>query len=136
MTKSTTNNKNNQHNNEAISEAIDLLVGKGVDLSNVLSEGGLLKQLTKRLVEKALESEMDDHLGYNRYDRTDSDNACNGYSSKNLITDNGLIAIDIPRDRKAGFEPAIIPKRQTRIDGLDQKILSLYAKGMSLAYNQ
>jgi transposase-like protein len=129
MTKHASKNKDN----EAISEAIDLLVGKGVDLSNVLSEGGLLKQLTKRLVEKALESEMDDHLGYNRYDRTDSENARNGASSKNLVTDNGLITIDVPRDRKGGFEPVIIPKRQTRIDGLDQKILSLYAKGMSLS---
>ncbi len=129
MSKNTINNKNN----EAISEAIDLLVSKGIDLPNILNEGGLLKQLTKRLVEKALESEMDDHLGYNRYDRTESDNSRNGASSKNLITDNGLITIDTPRDRKGEFEPIIIPKRQTRIDGLDQKILSLYAKGMSLS---
>lgn len=126
--------KNNQNSNDAvISEAIDLLVDKGVDLSNMLSSEGLLKQLTKRLVEKALESEMDDHLGYTKYDRTDSDNARNGASSKNLITDNGLITIDVPRDREAKFEPTLIPKRQTRVDGLDQKIISLYAKGMSLS---
>lgn len=126
--------KNNQHSNDAaISEAIDLLIGKGVDLSTMLNSGGLLKQLTKRLVEKALESEMNDHLGYIKYDRTDSDNARNGASSKNLVTDNGLITIDVPRDRDAKFEPALIPKRQTRIDGLDQKIISLYAKGMSLS---
>ena len=118
---------------EAISEAIDLLVHKGVDLSTVLSEGGLLKQLTKRLVERALESEMDEYLGYNKYDRTDSANARNGVSQKNLITDNGPIIIDVPRDRQAEFEPALIPKRQVRVDGLDQKILSLYAKGMSLS---
>lgn len=128
------NKKNNQSSNDiAISEAIDLLTSKGVDLSTMLSEGGLLKQLTKRLVEKALESEIDDHLGYTKYTRTDTDNARNGVSSKNLITDNGLITIDVPRDRDAKFEPALIPKRQTRIDGLDQKILSLYAKGMSLS---
>jgi len=128
------NKKNNLNSNDiAISEAIDLLTSKGVDLSTMLSEGGLLKQLTKRLVEKALESEMDDHLGYTKYTRTDTDNARNGVSSKNLITDNGLITIDVPRDRDAKFEPALIPKRQTRIDGLDQKILSLYAKGMSLS---
>ena len=110
-----------------------MLVNKGIDLSSVLSEGGLLKQLTKRLVERALESEMDEHLGYSKYDRTDSANARNGVSSKNLITDNGVITIDVPRDRQAEFEPAIIPKRQVRVDGLDQKILSLYAKGMSLS---
>jgi len=76
---------------------------------------------------------MDDHLGYTKYTRADSDNARNGASSKNLIIDNGLITIDVPRDRDAKFEPALIPKRQTRIDGLDQKIISLYAKGMSLS---
>lgn len=125
--------KNESSSDVAIFEAVDLLVSKGVDLSTVLAEGGLLKQLTKRLVEKALESEMDSHLGYAKYDRVDSDNARNGASSKNLVTDNGLITIDVPRDREAKFEPALIPKRQTRIDGLDQKIISLYAKGMSLS---
>jgi putative transposase len=126
--------KHDQNSNDiAISEAIDLLTSKGVDLSTMLKEGGLLKQLTKRLVEKALESEMDDHLGYSKYTRTYTDNARNGVSSKNLITDNGVITIDVPRDRDAKFEPVLIPKRQTRIDGLDQKILSLYAKGMSLS---
>ena len=125
--------KNESGSSAAIFEAVDLLVSKGVDLSTVLAEGGLLKQLTKRLVEKALESEMDSHLGYARYDRADVDNARNGASSKNLVTDNGLITIDVPRDREAKFEPALIPKRQTRVDGLDQKILSLYAKGMSLS---
>lgn len=125
--------KNQNQEDVAISEAIDLLVDKGVDLSTMLNSGGLLKQLTKRLVEKALESEMDDHLGYSKYDRANVDNARNGASIKNLVTDNGLITIEVPRDREAKFEPALIPKRQTRIDGLDQKIISLYAKGMSLS---
>jgi transposase-like protein len=84
-------------------------------------------------VEKALQSEMDEHLGYAKYDRIDSDNVRNGLSTKNLITDNGVITLDVPRDRESTFEPAIIPKRRTRINGLDQKILSLYAKGMSLS---
>lgn len=125
--------KNQNQEDVAISEAIDLLVDKGVDLSTMLNSGGLLKQLTKRLVEKALESEMDDHLGYSKYDRANVDNARNGASIKNLVTDNGLITIEVPRDREAKFEPALILKRQTRIDGLDQKIISLYAKGMSLS---
>ena len=91
----------------------------------MLEKDGLLKQLTKRLVEKALTSEMDDHLGYDRYGRNDSDNSRNGISQKSLVTDNGHIKIEVPRDREARFEPAIVPKRQTRIEGLDQKILSL-----------
>lgn len=128
-----TKEDNQNSDDAAISEAIGLLTSKGVDLSTMLSSDGLLKQLTKRLVEKALEAEMDDHLGYAKYDRADVDNARNGASSKNLVTDNSLITIDVPRDRDAKFEPALIPKRQTRIDGLDQKIISLYAKGMSLS---
>jgi len=67
-----------------------LLVNKGVDLSTVLSEGGLLKLLTKRFVERALESEMSEHFGYNKYDRTDAVNSRNGVSQKNLILDNRL----------------------------------------------
>lgn len=127
--KEVTNNKDN----EAIGAAIDLLVDNGVDLSNVLKEGGLLKQLTKRLVEKALQAEMDEHLGYTKYSRVDTENARNGISEKSLITDNGVITVEVPRDRESKFEPVIVPKRKTRIDGLDQKILSLYAKGMSLS---
>lgn len=123
----------NKKNNEAIAQAVELLIDNDTDVTNFFKEGGLLKQLTKRLVEKVLQSEMNDHLGYDRYDRRISDNTRNGLSRKNLITDNGVITIDIPRDREAKFEPAIIPKRQTRIEGLDQKILSLYAKGMSLS---
>jgi transposase-like protein len=80
-----TKNNTNKQDNEAISAAIDLLVDKGIDLSNALNEGGLLKQLTKRLVEKALQSEMDEHLGYAKYDRIDSDNVRNGLSTKNFV---------------------------------------------------
>ncbi|CAM4379268.1 MAG: hypothetical protein LEGION0398_MBIBDBAK_01065 [Legionellaceae bacterium] len=123
----------NEKDRDAITAAIELLVEKGVDLSCVLEEEGLLKQLSKRLVEKALQSEMDNHLGYPRYQRADSDNARNGITNKNVLTGNGIISLDIPRDRESMFEPQFIQKRQTRIDGLDQKILSLYAKGMSLS---
>jgi putative transposase len=120
-------------NKDAISEAVDLLISKGTDTSNFWSKDGLLKQLTKRLVEKALESEMKEHLGYDKYVRSDTDNFRNGLSQKNIVTDNGVITIDVPRDRDSEFEPAIIPKRRTRIEGLDDKIISLYAKGMSMS---
>lgn len=118
---------------DGISKAIDVLIESGVDLSTVFDQGGLLKQLSKRLVEKALESEMTTHLGYSKYDRHASENARNGLSSKQVITDNGVITVEVPRDRAATFEPILLPKRQTRIPGLDDKILSLYAKGMSLS---
>jgi putative transposase len=119
--------------NKAINQAVDLLIENEADISTILKEGGLLKELTKRLVEKALQSEMSNHLGYDKYERSTLDNARNGSSDKKLITENGIIEIEIPRDRNGEFEPAIVPKRKSRIDGFDQKVLSLYAKGMSLS---
>ena len=116
-----------------INAAVDLLIEGDVDLSNALGEEGLIKQLSKRILELALQAEMDDHLGYSRYDRSDLQNARNGAFQKTLITNNGVIELDVPRDRNGDFEPAIVKKKQNRIAGLDQKIVSLYAKGMSLS---
>jgi putative transposase len=76
---------------------------------------------------------MDNHLGYVKYQRDESDNARNGLTKKKVFTGNGVINIEVPRDRESTFEPQLIQKRQSRISGLDQKILSLYAKGMSLS---
>ena len=116
-----------------INAAVDLLIEGDVDLSNALGKDGLIKQLSKRILEKALQVEMDDHLGYSRYDRSELQNARNGTFQKNLITNNGVIEVDVPRDRNGDFEPIIVKKKQNRIAGLDQKIVSLYAKGMSLS---
>ena len=76
---------------------------------------------------------MDEHVGYDRYDRSESKNSRNGNYNKNLITENGVVDLDVPRDRDGTFVPAIVPKHKNRIEGLDPKILSLYAKGMSLS---
>jgi putative transposase len=116
-----------------INAAVDLLIENNVDLSNALGKDGLIKQLSKRILERALQAEMDDHLGYSRYNRSEIQNARNGEFQKNLITDNGVIELNIPRDRNGNFEPAIVKKKQSRIAGLDQKIVSLYAKCMSLS---
>jgi putative transposase len=116
-----------------INAAVDLLIENNVDLSNALGKDGLIKQLSKRILERALQAEMDEHLGYSRYNRSEIQNARNGEFQKNLITDNGVIELNIPRDRNGNFEPAIVKKKQSRIAGLDQKIVSLYAKGMSLS---
>jgi putative transposase len=116
-----------------INAAVDLLIENNVDLSNALGKDGLIKQLSKRILERALQAEMDDHLGYSGYNRSEIQNARNGEFQKNLITDNGVIELNIPRDRNGNFEPAIVKKKQSRIAGLDQKIVSLYAKGMSLS---
>jgi transposase-like protein len=114
-------------------EALDLLLEGDIDISDALGEGGLIKRLTKAVLERALAVEMDNHLGYDRYDRSDFNNSRNGHYNKNLITDNGVIELNVPRDRNGNFEPAIVPKKQNRAAGLDKKILSLYAKGMSLS---
>jgi transposase-like protein len=119
--------------NTKINAVVDLLIEGDVDLSNALGKDGLIKQLSKRILEKALQIEMDNHLGYNRYDRSELQNSRNGAFQKNLITDNGVIELDVPRDRNGDFEPAIVRKKQSRVAGLDQKIVSLYAKGMSLS---
>jgi putative transposase len=117
----------------AVDKALDLLFESGVDGTAILGQGGLLKELTKGILERALKAEMDDHLGYKPYERSDAENARNGSYKKTLTTEQGAFDIEVPRDREGEFEPAIVPKRTTRITGLDQKILTLYAKGMSLS---
>lgn len=89
--------------------------------------------LTKLTVEAALKAEMNHHLGYNKSEPEGqhSGNSRNGYSVKKLKGDHGEIELQTPRDRNASFEPQLIKKRQTRITGMDDQILSLYAKGMS-----
>jgi putative transposase len=101
---------------------------------DLIGENGLLKQLTKMLVERALEVEMTDHLGHDKSGAVsnDSANTRNGHSGKTLKGDFGALPIDIPRDRQGTFEPQIIAKHQTRWSGFDEKIISLYARGLSV----
>ncbi|EHH2479783.1 IS256 family transposase, partial [Vibrio vulnificus] len=89
------------------------------------------QMLTKVTVETALNAELDEHLGYEKHAEHPSNNSRNGYSSKTLITDDGEVTIDAPRDRNASFEPKLVKKHQTRFQSMDDKILSLYAKGMT-----
>ena len=119
--------------NTKINEAVDILIGSDSDFSNVLGKEGLIKQLSKCILERALEAEMQAHLGYERYERNASENARNGSFKKNLTTENGQLELEVPRDRKGSFEPVVVKKKQTRIEGLDDKIISLYAKGMSVS---
>jgi len=89
------------------------------------------KMLTKVTVETALNAELDEHLGYQKHQSRASSNSRNGYSGKSIITDDGEVEIDVPRDREASFEPQLVRKHQTRFQSMDDKILSLYAKGMT-----
>lgn len=92
-----------------------------------------LAQLQKRGIEKILEGELDAHLGYKKNEKTTSSNARNGTSTKQVKTSFGETAIQIPRDRDASFNPILIPKRQSMTDGLENVIVSLYAKGMTVS---
>src|SRR3954468_24934482 len=96
-------------------------------------EGGLLAQLTKRLVESALEGEITDHLGYDRHVAAGRDgrNSRNGHRAKTVLTEVGPVEIDVPRDRDATFEPKIVAKRQRRLSGVDELVISLSAKGLT-----
>jgi transposase-like protein len=92
---------------------------------------GFLAQLQKRGIEKMLEGELDAHLGYDKHEKTTKPNARNGFSNKKIRTSFGESEIQVPRDRDASFNPLIVPKRQNMLDGLENVIISLYAKGMS-----
>nr|WP_233611638.1 IS256 family transposase [Amycolatopsis sp. WAC 01376] len=96
-------------------------------------EGGVLQQLTKRLLESALEGEITDHLGYDKHDPAGrgTGNSRNGARSKTVLTDVGPVEIDVPRDRDASFEPKIVAKRQKRLGGVDEMVISLAAKGLT-----
>ena len=96
--------------------------------------GGLLKQLTKMVVEAALDEEMSEHLGYDKGDQAGRNrgNSRNGKRSKTVVTDNaGAVEIVVPRDREGTFEPVIVPKRARRLSDLDAVVLSLSAKGLT-----
>lgn len=115
-------------------DLIDQLLANYQSPEDVLGENGLLKQLTKAVLERALKAELSHHLGYEKHspEGKNSSNARNGNSRKTLKGDFGSLPIDVPRDRDSSFEPKIVPKGQTRFDGFDDKILSLYARGMTV----
>jgi putative transposase len=112
---------------------IDKLLADYEKPEDLIGENGLLKQLTKALVERALQAELTTHLGYEKHDPEGhhSGNSRNGVSSKRLKGDFGTVEIEVPRDRQASFEPKLVAKGQTRFQGFDDKILSLYARGMT-----
>lgn len=98
----------------------------------LFGETGFIKDLQKRLYEAALNGELTDHLGYDKHAKQSiQTNARNGYTPKVVQGEHGTVEIEVPRDRDASFEPQLIGKRQRRFDGLDDKIISLYARGLS-----
>ncbi len=100
---------------------------------DIIGENGLLKQLTKALLERAMNAELTEHVGYEKHDPAgnNSGNSRNGASKKKLKGDFGEMELETPRDRNGSFEPAIVSKGQTRFDGFDDKIISMYSRGMT-----
>ena len=119
---------------DLLDELIREHLAEGKHPRELLEEGGLLKQLTKQLVQKCLEVEMDTHLGYEKSERSgkSAENRRNGYSKKTLQSEQGELTVGVPRDRNGEFEPQIVAKHQTRLAGLDTKVIALYARGMTV----
>jgi putative transposase len=114
-------------------EVVDELLAGARTEEQIVGRGGLLSQLTKRLVERAMEVELTDHLGYEPHQEPPggAGNTRNGGTPKTLITEHGPVPIKTPRDRDGSFEPKIVSKRQRRFEGFDEKILALYSRGLS-----
>ena len=115
-------------------DLLDQLLSTYTKPEDLTGEDGLFKQLKKALIERALGAELSEHLGYEKGDPAGrgSGDSRNGTSSKRLLTEDGEVEISVPRDRAGTFEPRLVAKGQTRFDGFDDKILSLYARGMSV----
>ncbi|MEV4562115.1 IS256 family transposase [Kitasatospora sp. NPDC049285] len=115
---------------QLIGQLVDRARASGLQLTGA---GGLLQQLTKKLLESALEGEMTDHLGYEKHDPAGagSGNSRNGTRSKTVLTEVGPVEIDVPRDREGSFEPQLVRKRQRRLSGVDEMVLSLSARGLT-----
>jgi putative transposase len=125
--------KKNPTQKGLLDELVDELLKDYKSPEEILGEQGLLKQFCKAVLERVLGAELTEHLGYEKHDPAGygSGNARNGTSEKSLQGKNGEITIEVPRDRNGTFEPRIVKKHQTRFDGFDDKILSMYARGMT-----
>jgi putative transposase len=114
-------------------ELLDVLMKDYKKPEDLIGENGLLKQLTKRLLERAMQAELTEHLGYEKHapNGKNSGNSRNGCYKKTITGDFGNLEVTTPRDRNSTFEPVILPKGETRFTGFDDKIISMYARGMT-----
>ncbi|MDJ0386164.1 transposase, partial [Streptomyces sp. G-G2] len=113
---------------QLISQLVDRAKADGIKLTG---QGGPLQQLTKRILESALEGEIPDHLGHEKHEKAGSGNTRNGTRSKTVVTEVGPVVLEVPRDREGSFEPQIVKKRQRRLTGVDEMVLSLSARGLT-----
>ena len=126
--------KNDQREDDSkCDDLIDALLEKhGISQEAVLGANGLIAQLKKRVVERALAGQGVDYLGYAKSEAPEEvDNHRNGYSEKTVVGEEGAMKIEVPRDRSGSFEPLLIAKGQKRFEGFDEKIIAMYARGMT-----
>ncbi|RFU93620.1 IS256 family transposase [Sphaerochaeta halotolerans] len=126
--------KKNKREKDAIDDIVDQLDLNGVTQDELFGADGLVKALTARILNKALEAEMDNHLGYRKHSSAGdlSGNNRNGYSTKKVLTQDQETAIRVPRDRNGSFEPAIVPKHEKRLPIFNEQIIALYSSGMTV----
>lgn len=115
-------------------DMLDELIGNAKTQEDLFGEGGVIKDLSKKLIERVLDAEMTHHLGYQKHaaEGRNTGNSRNGKGKKTVKTGSGEITIEVPRDRSGEFEPLLIEKRQTRLRDLDNQVLSLYGRGMTV----
>ncbi len=113
---------------DAIDKVVDYFLENIDNPQDLFKSNNIFQEFTKKLNERMLNAEIKDHL-----ETDENHNKRNGNTQKTIITKNGSIVIDVPRDRNSTFEPIIIPKRQRKFDNFDQKVISLYAKGMTIS---
>jgi len=125
--------KKQKPKSEAVpTELLEKLMELGETPEGLLGPGGLLTQLKGALLQRILEGELTSHLGYEKHQVTDAENSRNGHTPKTVQTESGPVTIEVPRDRDGTFEPKLIPKHRRRLEGFDDKVLALYARGLSV----
>ena len=128
MTKSSTAARADGLEHEVAEQLLERARSEGVSL---VGPGGLLSEVTKTVLETALDAELTEHLGYEPHERVGADNTRNGYRAKTVLTEVGPVEVNVPRDRAGSFDPKLVRKRQRRLVGVDDLVVSLVAKGLT-----
>jgi transposase-like protein len=125
--------KKKEKEKDIIDQMLDTIDFRGITQNEVVGQNGLIKQLTGRILQRALEAEMTEHLGYEKHSNTgdNSGNSRNGHTEKTVLLENQSAVIEVPRDRNGTFEPVIVPKHEKRVPLFNDQIISMYSFGMS-----
>src|SRR5215469_2170710 len=125
--------KKKKKEKDILDQILDTIDFKGLTQDEVVGQGGLIKQLTGRILQRALEAEMTEHLGYEKNSNAgdNSGNSRNGHTEKTILLENQSTTIEVPRDRNSTFEPVIIPKHEKRVPLFNDQIISMYSFGMT-----